>query len=81
VDVALRADSWPVPPVFQVIQSEGAVSSEEMHRVFNMGVGMVLIVAPESVSAVSRMLAGRGQRHFQIGTVVSGSRRVQIEFA
>src|SRR5262249_47642989 len=45
VDVHVKSGAWPVPPVFEVIAREGKVSFEEMHRVFNMGIGMVVFVA------------------------------------
>ena len=44
--------SWPVPPIFDVIQREGGVSPEEMYRVFNMGLGMVAICSGESLAEV-----------------------------
>jgi phosphoribosylformylglycinamidine cyclo-ligase len=47
---------WPVPPVFLLIQRLGGVSREEMYHVFNMGVGMVAICAPENVSELKAKL-------------------------
>ncbi len=56
----LRAEidyaAWPMPPIFALIQSAGNVSDEEMRRVFNCGIGMVMIVAPEHVDAVRAAL-------------------------
>ncbi len=51
VGVTLDRSAWRVPPIFRLIQQRGPVSDDEMHRVFNMGVGMVVIVAPEDVAA------------------------------
>ncbi len=79
LDVVIRAGSWSVPPVFQLLQREGRVSFEEMHRVFNMGIGMVLLIDRESVRRVTDDLAARGQPHDVIGAVVAGRRRVVIE--
>jgi phosphoribosylformylglycinamidine cyclo-ligase len=76
--VEIERGSWPVPPVFQVIQQLGGVSHEEMHRVFNMGVGMTLIVAPEAVDAVSERLRGVGCAPSVIGRVVAGERVVRF---
>ena len=50
-----------------------------MLRVFNMGIGMVLMVAPEKVEIVSRHFAQIGQRYFFIGNVVKGSGRVSYD--
>ncbi len=52
--VAARLDSsaWAVPPLFQLIQRQGNVDEEEMNRVFNMGIGMIVAVAPGDVASV-----------------------------
>lgn len=47
VIVCLRRDAWEVPPIFRLIQRRGGVGEEEMYRVFNMGIGMVLILSPQ----------------------------------
>ena len=49
VGVRIDRSAWQVPPIFRLIQQRGQVSDDEMYRVFNMGVGMVVIVAPEDV--------------------------------
>src|SRR5262252_1220680 len=46
LDVVVKSGAWPVPPVFEVLAREGRVSVEEMHRVFNMGIGMIVFVGP-----------------------------------
>jgi phosphoribosylformylglycinamidine cyclo-ligase len=51
-----NSQSWEVPPIFQLIQQRGNVSREEMFRVFNMGLGMVLVCSPEDVEQVTRAL-------------------------
>ena len=50
--------SWQVPAIFDLIQKEGRVPQAEMYRVFNMGVGMVVVVSPESGPALLRSLPG-----------------------
>jgi phosphoribosylformylglycinamidine cyclo-ligase len=79
LDVVLKAGAWPVPPVFDVLEREGRVSFEEMHRVFNMGIGMVVFAAAEDLAPVANMWTEAGHRFFAIGNVVKGSRRVVIE--
>lgn len=56
--VSARFDpsSWPVPPIFWQIQEDGGVSLDEMYRVFNMGLGMALVVAPERVAETLRLI-------------------------
>jgi len=51
VGVTLDRSVWHVPPIFRLIQQRGQVIDDEMHRVFNMGIGMVVIVAPGDVDA------------------------------
>jgi phosphoribosylformylglycinamidine cyclo-ligase len=71
----VRLGSWPVPPVFRVIQGEESasrISDEEMYRVFNMGIGLVLIVDREAAQDVSAALAGMGEQVYEIGEVQSG---------
>ncbi|MCY4625499.1 MAG: AIR synthase-related protein, partial [Chloroflexi bacterium] len=48
----LLGESWEVPPLFRLIQRTGSIGEDEMHRVFNMGVGMIVAVAPEDVAGV-----------------------------
>ena len=52
VTAAFDTRSWPVLPVFQLIQQRGEISSEEMYEVFNMGIGLVLMVSPEDSAEV-----------------------------
>ena len=68
--------SWAAPPIFGLIQQRGAVGLAEMYRVFNMGVGLIVVVAPDDVTAV--------QRHAPEATVIgslqsaTGERTVEI---
>lgn len=65
----LRAGSWPLPPVMQWVQAQGAIETDEMHRVFNCGIGMVVVVAADQAEAVAAHLTAQGERVFQIGQV------------
>ncbi|MCS6848732.1 MAG: phosphoribosylformylglycinamidine cyclo-ligase [Anaerolineae bacterium] len=66
---AVDYSAWPLPPIFALIQSAGNISDEEMRRVFNCGIGMVMIVAPEHVSAVQAAL---GEASWVIGRLEIG---------
>jgi phosphoribosylformylglycinamidine cyclo-ligase len=80
LEVRIKAGAWPVPPVFDVIAREGDVSFEEMHRVFNMGIGMVVFVAAADLGRVADVWKSAGQRWFAIGNIkAGGSRRVIVE--
>jgi phosphoribosylformylglycinamidine cyclo-ligase len=65
-------DSWPVPPIFELLRRWGGVSDREMFRVFNMGIGMVLVLPATEEEDLRRQLELRGERAFRIGTVVPG---------
>jgi len=79
LDARVKLGSWPVLPLFKLLFEQGGVDRDEMLRVFNMGIGMVLIVASEKVSAVSAHLGQIGQPYFFIGNVVKGSGKVQYD--
>lgn len=71
-DVVVKKGSWPVLPIFNLMRSCG-IAEEEMFRVFNMGIGFVLIVAPAFARSISAILKRRGERVFSIGSVRAGT--------
>ncbi len=74
----LREGSWPIPPVFAWLRGLGEVSRDEMYRVFNMGIGLILIVSPVSTNAILRTLRRCGEKASLIGTVVKGPNEVRV---
>ena len=75
--IRLARDSWTVPPVFPWLMKLGRVDSEEMDRVFNMGIGLVLIVAEYYAEAIVRHLRQEASiPSWIIGEVVTGDRSV-----
>ena len=68
----IRVGTWRIPEIFHLLQEHGKVSSEEMFRVFNMGVGMVLVIDPESAAEILGILRDGGQKAFPMGTVQEG---------
>ena len=78
-DVEYYLDALPpIPPVFEVIQRDGNVDVAEMHRVYNMGVGFCVVVAPTSSDAALEAIAGVGGEASVIGSVRDGTRRVVL---
>ena len=65
--------SWRPPAVFGVLARAGGVAREEMYRVFNMGVGMLVVVAPGEADGVLSRLRARGEEAWVAGEVVEGS--------
>lgn len=76
----IQASAWPLPPVFQWLQREGAVVDSEMWRTFNCGIGFVLVVPPAQVARVGDALDALGLAHWSIGevTTATGAERVRI---
>jgi phosphoribosylformylglycinamidine cyclo-ligase len=73
--VEIEPGSWPVLPVFKLMQQLGNVAEAEMYRTFNLGVGMVVVCAPHDQETISTQLAERAPC-YEIGRVVSGDRIV-----
>jgi len=78
VNVEISADSWPVPPVFPWLQRLGEIESAEMNRVFNMGIGLAVVVSSYYARSVQTMLRESGCDVYEIGKVVSGSGQVNV---
>ena len=74
----LNTSSWEVPPIFKLIHQAGEVSKEEMHQVFNMGIGMVAVAAKEKLEDVVRDLKGMEEKFWLIGEVTSGKKEVKL---
>ncbi len=72
--VEIKKGSWPVLPIFQFLQNAAAIPDQEAYRVFNMGIGMVLICAPGDLATVTALVP----ELYKIGTVVAGEKRVTI---
>ncbi|RMF91414.1 MAG: phosphoribosylformylglycinamidine cyclo-ligase [Planctomycetota bacterium] len=72
VRVELRRGSWPVPPVFTWLQRLGEIDDAEMAHVFNMGIGMVLVVSSYYAGSIIQQLAKHDIPAFEIGQVVEG---------
>jgi phosphoribosylformylglycinamidine cyclo-ligase len=76
--VEIRRGAWPQLPVFTLLQRLGNVSETEMHRTFNMGVGMVIICDGADAQTIRTHVEARGEKIFEIGRVVAGERAVKF---
>jgi phosphoribosylformylglycinamidine cyclo-ligase len=76
--VAIEKAAMPRPPIFDLIVAAGGVSEREAYRVFNMGFGMVLFVAPEAAERVLAIAAEQGDEARVVGRVVAGQRNVDL---
>ncbi|MDP0499231.1 MAG: phosphoribosylformylglycinamidine cyclo-ligase [Verrucomicrobiota bacterium JB022] len=79
VDVTVWTDSWETLPIFNALTRFGEVSYEELHEVFNMGIGMVLVVAPEALEQIKACAVEAGHHAFHIGEVTAGEGNVKLQ--
>jgi len=76
----IKKGSWEVPPIFKLIKKVGGVEEREMFRVFNMGIGFILVVSPAILDKVLFHLKGQGQIAWQVGEIREGDlKRVILE--
>ena len=76
--VEIKKGSWPVLPVFQVMQEIGNVSEQEMYRTFNMGVGMVIVCGPPDVDSIRLAIEDKGETCYEVGRVITGQQNVRL---
>ncbi|MBW7474858.1 phosphoribosylformylglycinamidine cyclo-ligase [Paenibacillus oenotherae] len=76
VNVNVEYGSWPIQPIFQLMQEKGSITNRDMFTTFNMGIGMVVVVPAEQADEALRIAAELGEDVYRIGTVTEGSRIV-----
>ncbi|GEJ58029.1 phosphoribosylformylglycinamidine cyclo-ligase [Anaeromyxobacter diazotrophicus] len=77
----LDARRWPRPPIFDLVQREGEVPWDDMLLTFNMGLGLVAVLAPADVPAAQALLAGRGLASWPVGGIERGVGEATCEVA
>lgn len=75
LDAKVQLGSWQMPPLWNLIQRTGNIATEEMYRVFNMGIGMVLIADKDSVHEIQKLIP---EKTFVIGELSEGRKKVQL---
>ncbi len=81
VSVRLEWGKWPVHPIFRLIQEVGNVDAGEMRRVFNMGIGFIVVVRPGDAQRAVEILQASGENAYVIGEIVPGNGKVLFEGA
>ncbi len=76
VNVDIEYGSWPILPIFQLMQAKGAISNRDMFTTFNMGIGMVIVVPADQAEQALSVLEQHGEQAYRIGTVTEGERIV-----
>lgn len=77
-DAVIRKGTWETLPIFNIIRERGGVREAELYQVFNMGIGMVLIVAAGEVDSVQQTVKKSGHQSWVIGEVVKGTGRARV---
>jgi phosphoribosylformylglycinamidine cyclo-ligase len=77
-DVTIRRGSWDVLPIFQLIEREGGVDETELYQVFNMGIGMTVIVPGDKADATLKFIRAQKQAAWIIGEVGRGTGKVRL---
>lgn len=75
----IRKASWPKHKIFDFLQKKGPVEEDEMFRVFNMGIGFVLIVAEDFADSIKKKLTRYGEKVYKIGKITAGTGKVIIK--
>ncbi|MFC4102165.1 phosphoribosylformylglycinamidine cyclo-ligase [Paenibacillus xanthanilyticus] len=76
VNVNIEYGSWPIQPIFKLMQEKGSITNRDMFTTFNMGVGMVVVVPADQAEEAVRVAKELGEDAYRIGTVTEGSRIV-----
>jgi phosphoribosylformylglycinamidine cyclo-ligase len=71
--VVIRENSWPILPIFNLLQEKGKITQMDMYNIFNMGIGFVLAVEAEEAQNIIQSLEAMGEKAFVIGKVVEGN--------
>ena len=79
LNAVIKKSNWPVPPIFTFLKKNGPVTEEEMFRVFNMGIGYVLVTAPDFANSIADKLKKYGQTVYKLGTITAGSGKVVLK--
>jgi phosphoribosylformylglycinamidine cyclo-ligase len=77
-DVVIHKGSWDMLPIFKMIEAKSRVPDEELYQVFNMGIGMVAVVAAEKAQAVLKFIQSQKHKAWLIGEVVKGKGEVRV---
>ncbi|MBD0383328.1 phosphoribosylformylglycinamidine cyclo-ligase [Paenibacillus sedimenti] len=81
VNVEIQYGSWPILPIFELMQREGGISNNDMFRTFNMGIGMVIIVGADDAEKAIAAAEKQGEKVYRLGVVTEGERVVTFQGA
>ncbi len=79
VALKIKKDSYPILPIFKLIQKVGHIPERDMYNTFNMGIGMSIIVKKEETEKAIKILEEQGEKAYLIGEVVEGNKDIEIK--
>ena len=68
----IQDGSWKIPPIFQLIQKRGGIAKAEMYHVFNLGIGMVIVIAAKGIPVLQQAIP---EEIYIIGKLISGEKK------
>lgn len=74
----IKKDSYPIPPIFAMLAREGRIEEKMMYNTYNMGLGMVLAVAPQDADAAMEAISGAGEQPYIVGRIENGEKGVTL---
>ena len=74
----VKKDSYEVPAIFKLMAKKGNIEEQMMYNTFNMGLGMVLAIAPEDVDATIKAIEAAGDKAYVVGKIVDGEKGVTL---
>ena len=78
VSAKVKKDSYPVLPIFKLLQKTGGIDEKMMYNTYNMGLGMVLAVDPKDADAVVKAIEAAGEKAYIVGEVITGNKEVEL---
>lgn len=78
VRAVVRKNSYPIPPIFEMLQKDGDIKEEMMYNTYNMGIGMMLAVAREDVEKAMEAIKAAGEAPYLIGEIEAGEKGVTL---
>jgi phosphoribosylformylglycinamidine cyclo-ligase len=78
-NAVIKKQSWAKPGIFTFLQQKGPIEENEMYRVFNMGIGFILVVAEDFADSITTRLEKSGEKVYKIGRITSGNGRVVLK--
>lgn len=78
VKAEIRKDSYPVPPIFELLKKEGDIEEKVMYNTYNMGIGMMLALDPDQADLAVRAFEEAGEKAYIVGRILTGEKGVEL---